>query len=94
MVRMAPSRIALLGWLTSPAGWGAEAVPQPVVQVGPCVLASGAPRVLNSTPEEAVLTLEAIVLLMMSVFNASSSETPPPSQPATLLTMMLFCRVT
>src|SRR5437016_2311279 len=94
MARMAPSRIALFCWLTSPAGWGAEAVPQPDVQVGPCVLAVGAPRVLNRTPEEAVVALEATVLLMMSVFNASSSEIPAPSQPATLLTMTLFCRVT
>src|SRR5207302_580782 len=94
MASMLPSRIALFRWLTSPAGWGAEAVPQPVVQVGPCALASGAPRVLNRTPEEAVVALETIVLLTMSVFSASSSEIPVPAQPATLLTMTLFCRVT
>ena len=51
---------------------------------------SGAPRVLNSTPDEAVVSFDAIVLLMMFTFSASSSEIPAPSQPATLLVMMLL----
>ena len=53
-------------------------------------LASGAPRVLKSTPEEAVVSLEAMVLLMRFTANASCSDTPAPSQPATLLAMMLL----
>ena len=57
-------------------------------------LACGAPRVLNSTPAEAVVSLATIVLLMKFTFSASWSETPPPSQPATLLVMMLLVTVT
>ncbi len=64
------------------------------MQLVPWVLAKGAPIVLKSTPDEAVLSLDMIVLLMMFTFNASSSETPAPSQPATLLTMMLLVTVT
>src|SRR2546430_175722 len=75
---------------TSPAGCGAEVVPQFVVHVGPDELARGAPSVLNSTPEEAVVSLEMIVLLMMFATNASCSEIPAPSQPATLSAMMLL----
>ena len=69
-------------------------VPQLAVQVGPWVLAKGAPSVLNSTPDDAVVSLEAMVLLMMSVFKASRREIPAPSQPATLLVMMLLVRTT
>src|SRR5205085_2441132 len=61
---------------------------------GPCVLASGAPSVLNSMPDEAVVSLDAIVLLMMFTFNESTSEIPAPSQPATLLLMMLLVTLT
>src|SRR5215472_4841209 len=50
---------------------------------GPWLLASGAPSVLNSTPEDAVVSLDMIVLLMMSTYSASCSEIPAPSQPAT-----------
>src|SRR5207253_5216482 len=93
------TRVALFWMLTRPAGWGADVVAEFVIcggqglpfagsHVG--VLASGAPSVLNSTPDDAVLSLDMIVLLMMFAFNASSRETPPPSQPATLLTMMLL----
>src|ERR1700739_5146615 len=49
--------------------------------------------VLKSIPAEAVLSLEMIVLLMMFTFNASSSDTPAPSHPATLLVMMLLVMV-
>jgi len=38
--------------------------------------------VLKSTPDEAVVSLDMTVLLMKSTFNASTSETPAPSQPA------------
>ena len=88
-----------LFWIaTTPAGCGVEVV-HAAGQVpsglratgqGPWLLAIGAPSVLNSTPEEAVVSLEAIVLLMMFTLSASSSEIPAPSQPATLLVMMLF----
>src|SRR5207237_1134191 len=75
---------------TSPAGCGADVVPQFEVHVGPDELASGAPSVLNSTPAEAVVSLEMMVLLMMFATNASCSEIPAPSQPATLSAMMLL----
>src|SRR4029077_8999298 len=60
----------------------------------PCVLARGAPRVLKSTPDEAVVSLDIIVLLMMFTASPSSSEIPAPSQPATLLAMMLLVTCT
>ena len=43
-----------------------------------------------STPEEARVSLLAMVLLMMDTFNESCSDIPAPSQPARLLTMMLL----
>src|SRR5579863_2039158 len=76
--------------VTRPAGCGHEAVPPVLVQLDPGALASGAPRVLKSTPEEAVLSFDATVLLMKFTARASWRETPPPSQPATLLEMMLL----
>src|SRR5258708_39851312 len=90
-------RIALFWMATTPAGCGSVVVPQFAVQV--CagaggVLASGAPRVLNSGPAEAVVELKAIVLLMTFTAVESSSEIPAPSQPATLSAMMLFVTVT
>src|SRR5256885_25373 len=45
-------------------------------------------------PDEAVVSLDAIVLLMMFTFNESRSEIPAPSQPATLLLMMLLVTLT
>src|SRR6266550_1222022 len=70
--------------------------PVPVVgsQPGGGRLTYGAPIVLNSTPEEAVVSLATTVLLMKLTFNASCSETPPPSQPATLSAMMLLVTLT
>src|SRR5437660_2045942 len=74
-----------------PAGCGHDWVRLPPwMQLLPWLLASGAPIVSNSTPEEAVVSLLAIVLLMMSTYSASTNEIPAPSQPATLLVMMLF----
>ena len=58
------------------------------------ILACGAPSVLNRTPEDAVVSLDATVLLMKFVFSESCSETPPPSQPATLFAMMLLVTFT
>src|SRR5260221_2672830 len=63
-------------------------------QPGGGVLAFGAPSVLKSTPAEAVVSLDMTVLLMSLTFSASTSETPPPSQPATLFAMMLLVTVT
>src|SRR6266403_1432136 len=92
---------ALFWMLTNPAGWFVEVVTQGdgctplggVVQ-GPWLLAKGAPRVLKSTPDEAVVSLDITVLLMKFTFNASTSETPAPSQPATLLAMILLVTFT
>ena len=53
-----------------------------------------APSVLNSTPADAVVSLDATVLLTNVTFNASCIDTPPPSHPATLLAMMLLVTVT
>src|SRR5919109_3369857 len=78
---------------TTPATCGAVVVALCVVLV-PGWLARGAPKVLKSIPEEAVLALFAIVLLMMFTLGESNSEIPAPSQPATLSTMMLLVTVT
>src|SRR5882672_9261688 len=64
------------------------------VQPGGGEAAMGAPKALKSTPAEAVVSLDAIVLLTSRTFSASSSDTPAPSQPATLLAMMLLVTVT
>src|SRR5215472_14152910 len=64
------------------------------MQFFPAVLAREAPIVSNSTPDDPVLSLEMTVLLIKFTARASSSETPAPSQPATLLVMMLLVRVT
>src|SRR5712692_9458668 len=88
-------RFGVLRVVTSPATWGAEVVLEVVRLVpGGGTLAKGAPSVLVSTPEDAVESLEIIVLLMMFTAKASCSETPPPSQPATLLAMMLLVKLT
>src|ERR1700692_832163 len=85
------TRVALFCTLTRPAICGHDAVVPPLwTQVLCWVLAKGAPMVLNSGPAEAVLSFAMIVLLMMLTFNASSSDTPAPSHPATLSTMMLW----
>ena len=85
-------RTALLVTLTTPAGCGHDVIPVACEQAVETfwVLARGANNELNSTPEEAVELLETIVLLTMFTSSESSSETPPPSHPATLFAMMLF----
>ena len=45
-------------------------------------------------PDDAVESLEMIVLLMRFTASASCSDTPAPSQPATLLAMMLLVTLT
>src|SRR5580765_1675987 len=87
---MSAVRVELFWMATKPAGCGRDEVPQFEVQVGPPALAIGAPRVLKSTPDDAVVSLPMIVLLMMLTCNESSREMPAPSQPATLLAMMLL----
>src|SRR5260370_38110200 len=52
-----------------------------------------APKVLNSTPAEAVVSFEATVLLVNTVLNESCKDTPAPSHPATLFAMMLLVTV-
>src|SRR5437588_10856862 len=86
-------KTALFRCAATPAICARDVVPQFAVQVGPCWLARGAPRVLKSTPDEAVLAFNAIVLLMMFTLGESTSEIPAPSHPATLSTMMLLVTV-
>src|SRR5690242_19741758 len=97
-------RLGVFCIVTRPAAWGVEVViglgmqSRPVglfgsvliVQPGGAVEASGAPSVLNSTPAEAVVSFATTVLLTNFTVNESCSDTPAPSQPATLLPMMLF----
>ena len=49
--------------------------------------------VLNSTPADDVVSLETTVLFAITALSVSWSEIPPPSQPATLFTMMLLVKV-
>ena len=79
--------------LLTPDGCGHDAVSA----VGPActqlpagALATGVPMLCVSTPEVARVSLLEMVLLMMDTFSESCSEIPAPSQPATLLTMMLL----
>src|SRR5207302_9233990 len=65
-----------------------------MVHVGHRVLAKGAPRVLKSTPDEAVVCFVRMVLLTRFTTNASCNDTPAPSQPATLLAMILLVTLT
>ena len=53
-------------------------------------LATGVPILCVSTPEDARLSLLAMVLLTMETLSESCNETPAPSHPAMLLTMMLL----
>jgi hypothetical protein len=85
--------------LLTPAGCGHDAllaapVPPVRVQFPAGALAIGVPMLLVSTPEVARLSLWAMVLLTICTFNASCNEMPAPSQPATLLTMMLLVMFT
>src|SRR5690348_6391763 len=64
------------------------------VQPGGGEAAVGAARALNSTPAEAVVSFDTIVLLMSLTLSESSSDTPAPSHPATLFAMTLLVTVT
>ena len=57
-------------------------------------LASGAKNAPNSDPEDAVESLDTMVLLIRFTTSESCRDTPPPSQPATLLVMMLLVTLT
>src|SRR6266436_240378 len=104
MAPMAVVSCALFWMLTMPAGWAVEVVgPLADGQLpsgslppghGPWLLANGPPIVLNSMPDDAVVSLDTIVLLTMFTNSASCSEIPAPSQPAVLLAMMLLVTVT
>jgi len=65
-------------------------VPPAVGLPGGGMLPLGAPSESKTTPAEAVLSLDATVLLVKFTTTASRSETPPPVQPATLLAKMLL----
>src|SRR6185369_3141153 len=95
--------LGVLRMVTNPDGWSVEVVVVPAhdalgslpgLQFGGGVEAKADPSVLNSTPAEAVVSFEITVLLTNLTLNASCRETPPPSQPATLLAMMLLVTVT
>ena len=78
-----------------PDGCGIDRSQAPL-QVGFCgrgALASGAKNASNSTPDDDVESFEITVLLTKFTARASCKETPAPSQPATLLAMMLFVTV-
>src|SRR5215469_10484256 len=85
--------------LEIPAGCGSDAgmqrVEAPAVSRGHGVgeLASGAKKAPNRVPDDAVESFEMIVLLIRLTPMESCSEIPPPSQPATLLAMMLLVAV-
>src|SRR5258708_243591 len=89
---------AEFGALAPPADCGHDAVLVPVgpfmVQFPAAALAMGVPMLLVSTPEVPRLSLCMMVLLTRFTFNASCNDIPAPSQPATLLTMMLLEMVT
>src|SRR4029077_19839714 len=93
----AGTRFLLCVCVSSPAGSKVELVTglvHPALVFGSHpgggTLLFGAPSVSNSTPAEAVASLEVTVLLVKLTFTASWIDTPPPAQPATLLAMMLF----
>src|SRR4029077_5915153 len=78
--------------VSSPDGWKFDVVtglvhPAPVLELQPggATVPLGAPSVSKSTPAEAVVSFETTVLLMKLTRTASSSDTPAPAHPATLL---------
>src|SRR3954465_15501633 len=80
----------LFGETDSPAGCACDALQFTVAHVvpgGDWSLPSFAKYALNRVPAEAVVSFEPTVLLTKFTASASRSDTPPPSHPATLLTM-------
>src|SRR5215468_4372590 len=105
---IASIRVGVFLMVTNPAGCGICAALW-LRQFGSCGLvvksvvglqpgggdaASTAPSVLKSTPADAVVSFETMVLFTRVARRASSMDTPAPSQPATLFAMMLFWTVT
>src|SRR6516164_7883739 len=78
------------GVLVTPADCGQEAVPAALWHSPGGALANGAPMLNVSTPEEASESLLKMLLLRMATFNESCSDIPAPSQPTSLLTIMLL----
>jgi hypothetical protein len=76
--------------LVTPADCGHDAVLPASTQFPAGALAIGVPMLCVSTPEEARLSLLAMVLLMMATFIESCSDIPAPSQPARLFTIMVL----
>ena len=63
-------------------------------QPGGGTVANEAPAVSQSTPADEVVSFEVTVLLLKLTLTALWSDTPPPVQPATLLTITLLLTVT
>src|SRR5213075_1875456 len=86
--------------LESPAGCavdnGTQAMLAPWASRGQGVgaLACVAKKAPKSVPDDAVESLETIVLLIRFTTRESCNDTPPPSQPATLSVMMLLVTLT
>src|SRR5919109_1074574 len=86
--------------LESPAGCGSDKgthgmlAPTESRGQGVGALACGAKKAPNSVPDEAVESLDMMVLLIKFTTKESCNDTPPPSQPATLLAIMLFVTLT
>src|ERR1700687_5258315 len=84
----------------SPAGCGSDSGTQGMLAPwesrgqGVGALAWVAKNAPKSVPEDAVESLDMIVLLIRFTPMESCNDTPPPSQPATLLTMMLLVTLT
>src|ERR1700739_756531 len=91
---MAEVKSAEFGVLVTPADCGHDAVVPFMTQFPAGALAWGVPILLVITPDVARESLCAMVLLTMFTFKASCSEIPAPSQPATLLTIMLLVMAT
>src|SRR5258706_16428385 len=86
--------------LESPAGCGSDSGTQGMLAPwasrgqGVGALAWVAKKAPKSVPEDAVESFDTIVLLIRFTAKESCNDTPPPSQPATLLVTMLFVNAT
>src|SRR5882724_3752312 len=94
------SNSAVCPALESPAGCGSDSGTQgmlaPMASRGQGVgaLAWVEKKAPKSVPDDAVESLETIVLLIRFTTRESCNDTPPPSQPATLSVMMLLVTLT
>ena len=85
---IAPSKAALVSSETSPDGLGRPTPASPGVAAGSGTVPA------STTPAMPVLSFDMMVLLTIEALSVSDIEMPPPAQPATLFTTMLFVRVT